>query len=244
LRGRYGKGPTKLNLSKSGVSVSTKNALGTFNWIKPNRSSVKLGGVQIRGKNAATIQMIYAMFALALFAIKLVIVLALFGLQMLWVVLQLLFIFLCWLIPVLWSGGQFLIHALCDAVRAGQRARLKVRAGDLADQLSQRSHSELEALLTHIVTVCGRGEAGSPEIAELLATIDAKNAADRLRILLLAVTRQYQAIGDPSRFVPLYLQLDDQCVQQGGRTRLQDLLLADYAALNKLGIDSDAGYRF
>jgi hypothetical protein len=112
--------------------------------------------------------------------------------------------------------------------------------GVLTARLGQRSHSELEALLTHIVTVCGRGEPGSPEMAELLATIDAKNAADRLRILLLAVTRQYQAMGDPARFVPLYLQLDDQCVQQGGRTRLQDILLADYAALNKLGIEERA----
>jgi hypothetical protein len=68
LRGRYGKGPTKLNLSKSGVSVSAKNEFGAFGWIKPNRSSVKLGGVQIRGKNAAIIQMIYAVFPLALFS--------------------------------------------------------------------------------------------------------------------------------------------------------------------------------
>src|SRR6056297_1748477 len=30
LRGRYGKGPTKLNLSKSGISASTKTAIGTF----------------------------------------------------------------------------------------------------------------------------------------------------------------------------------------------------------------------
>ena len=53
LRGRYGKGPTKLNLSKSGASVSTRNALGTFNWINPNRSSAKIGGVQMREKKIA-----------------------------------------------------------------------------------------------------------------------------------------------------------------------------------------------
>ena len=39
LRGRYGKGPTKLNLSKSGVSVSSKTSVGTFNWFKPRYSS-------------------------------------------------------------------------------------------------------------------------------------------------------------------------------------------------------------
>ena len=62
LRGRYGRGPTKLNLSKSGISVSTRNPIGTFNWIKPNRSSVKIAGVQLRGKKAATIQLIYMLF--------------------------------------------------------------------------------------------------------------------------------------------------------------------------------------
>lgn len=59
LRGRYGRGPTRLNLSKSGVTVSTRNSLGTFNWVKPNRSSVKIAGVQLRGKKAANIQLVY-----------------------------------------------------------------------------------------------------------------------------------------------------------------------------------------
>jgi hypothetical protein len=52
LRGRYGNGPTKLNLSKSGVSVSTKTDIGTVNWFKPRYSSAKIGGIQVRGKNA------------------------------------------------------------------------------------------------------------------------------------------------------------------------------------------------
>ena len=53
LRGRYGSGPTKLNVSKTGATVSTRNELGSFNWIKPNRSSAKVAGIQVRGKNAA-----------------------------------------------------------------------------------------------------------------------------------------------------------------------------------------------
>jgi hypothetical protein len=56
LRGRYGKGPTKLNLSKSGLSVSSKTSLGTINWFKPRYSSVKIAGIQLRGKNAVYIQ--------------------------------------------------------------------------------------------------------------------------------------------------------------------------------------------
>ena len=62
LRGRYGDGPTKLNVSKTGATVSTRNALGSFNWIKPNRSSAKIAGVQVRGQNAALLQVIYMLF--------------------------------------------------------------------------------------------------------------------------------------------------------------------------------------
>jgi hypothetical protein len=56
LRGRYGEGPTKLNLSKSGVSVSTKTEIGTVNWFKPRYSSAKIGGIHVRGKNAAPLR--------------------------------------------------------------------------------------------------------------------------------------------------------------------------------------------
>ena len=62
LRGRYGKGPTKLNLSKSGVSVSSKNSVGTINWFKPKSSSAKIGGIQFRGDNALIIQFVFALF--------------------------------------------------------------------------------------------------------------------------------------------------------------------------------------
>jgi hypothetical protein len=59
LIGRFGKGPTKINLSKSGVSASYKNKYGSFNFLKPNYSSFKFFGIQLRGKNAATLQIIY-----------------------------------------------------------------------------------------------------------------------------------------------------------------------------------------
>ena len=64
LRGRYRSDAAKVNLSKSGVTVSTKTPVGSFNWIRPGRSSFKLGGVQLRGHNAAWLQAIYALFAL------------------------------------------------------------------------------------------------------------------------------------------------------------------------------------
>ena len=85
LRGRYGKGPTKLNLSNSGMSVSTKNALGTFNWTNPNRSSAKIGGVQMRDKKAANLQMVYLLFMLLVNLIKFVVLLLLWLFQGLYV---------------------------------------------------------------------------------------------------------------------------------------------------------------
>tara|TARA_Y100000768_G_scaffold386266_1_gene374251 strand:+ start:1561 stop:2580 length:1020 start_codon:yes stop_codon:yes gene_type:complete len=62
LRGRFGKGPTKLNLSKSGFSVSSKTSVGTINWFKPKSSSAKIGGIQFRGDNALMIQFVFALF--------------------------------------------------------------------------------------------------------------------------------------------------------------------------------------
>jgi len=72
LRGRYGSDAAKLNLSKSGASVSTKTPVGAFNWIRPGRSSFKMGGVQLRGHKAAHLHAIYLLFALAASLIGLV----------------------------------------------------------------------------------------------------------------------------------------------------------------------------
>ncbi len=63
LRGRYGSRPTRLNVSKTGVSISTRNRLGALNWIKPGHSSAKLLGVQLRGRKAALLQGIYMAIA-------------------------------------------------------------------------------------------------------------------------------------------------------------------------------------
>jgi len=68
LRGRYGSDAAKVNLSKSGVSVSTKTPVGTFNWFHPGRSSVKIAGVQLRGHKAAYLQAVYLVLALAVAA--------------------------------------------------------------------------------------------------------------------------------------------------------------------------------
>ena len=68
--GRYNSGPFNFNVSKNGVSTSFKNKRGSYNILKPNYSSFKLGGVQVRGKNAATFQMIYMVIILFVNFIK------------------------------------------------------------------------------------------------------------------------------------------------------------------------------
>lgn len=69
--GRYNSGPFNFNISKNGVSTSLKNKRGSYNIIKTNYSSFKLGGIQVRGKNAATFQMIYMLIILFVNFIKL-----------------------------------------------------------------------------------------------------------------------------------------------------------------------------
>ncbi|AGI73825.1 hypothetical protein OA238_c38800 [Octadecabacter arcticus 238] len=59
LIGRWRAGPLGFNLSKTGVSASVKNKAGTFNFLKPQYSSFKFAGVQLRGKKAAQLQLIY-----------------------------------------------------------------------------------------------------------------------------------------------------------------------------------------
>jgi len=69
--GRYKSGPFNFNVSKKGFSSSVQNKRGSYNILKPNYSSFKMAGVQIRGKNAATFQMIYMMVIFIVNLIKL-----------------------------------------------------------------------------------------------------------------------------------------------------------------------------
>jgi hypothetical protein len=76
LIGRWRAGPLGFNLSKTGVSASLKNKAGTFNFLKPQYSSFKFAGVQLRGKKAAQLQLIYMLIMAAA-------VLAVFGARLL-----------------------------------------------------------------------------------------------------------------------------------------------------------------
>ena len=67
LIGRWRAGPLGFNLSKTGVSASVKNKVGTFNFLKPQYSSFKFAGIQFRGKKAAQLQVIYMLIMAAVF---------------------------------------------------------------------------------------------------------------------------------------------------------------------------------
>ena len=99
LIGRWNAGPLGFNLSKKGMSASVKNRAGTFNFIKPQYSSFKLAGVQLRGKKAAQIQIIYMAIMAAVF-------LAFFGVRLL--------VFLTWM---LWLPFAFLIDFVTGFIR-------------------------------------------------------------------------------------------------------------------------------
>lgn len=66
LIGRFNKGPFNLNISKSGFSGSFKNKMGAYNFIKPNYSSFRFAGIQIRGKKASQLQLFYLVTVLVI----------------------------------------------------------------------------------------------------------------------------------------------------------------------------------
>ena len=72
LIGRWRAGPLGFNLSKTGVSASVKNKVGTFNFLKPQYSSFKFAGVQFRGKKAAQLQVIYMLIMAAVFFVAVI----------------------------------------------------------------------------------------------------------------------------------------------------------------------------
>ena len=63
IRGRYKAGKrSHVNLSKSGLSLSTKMPSGTVNWLKPGRSSATVAGVTIRGSKSIPFALVSWLF--------------------------------------------------------------------------------------------------------------------------------------------------------------------------------------
>lgn len=94
VRGRWStkKEGLNVNLSKSGLSVSAKNSLGTFNLKNPNRSSATFAGIQVRGKNAAWIAGFGFILDLTIKILKISIV-----------ILQRIVLISAWALAILWD---------------------------------------------------------------------------------------------------------------------------------------------
>lgn len=83
VRGRWSSenGLLNLNLSKSGFTLSSKSKYGTYNFSKPNRSSFKFAGIQLRGQKAAGPAAIFTLITLIPVLIQSVFSLIIFAFQ-------------------------------------------------------------------------------------------------------------------------------------------------------------------
>jgi len=255
LRGRYGRGPLRLNLSKSGLSLSARNALGSFNLTNPLRSSAKIAGVQVRGRTAAILQAVYMAVALAVFLLQAVVRLAVLAVQFLLVVAG-------WLLQ--------LASSVPGRLQDLRRRRRNTRLARLADGL-ERGHAALVqnwtsagliAALLLIVGARGRGEAVTSAVERFegaLGHFDNErgltSAADALRpladqlhafakrdaediehdlALVVVVARRFRQRLPLETVADILLEVDEQVLEDGPRTRLQDRMLevfADFAGL-------------
>ncbi|MCG5549197.1 ComEA family DNA-binding protein [Halorhodospira halochloris] len=248
LRGRYGKGPTKLNLSKSGASLSSRNRLGSFNWFRPNRSSAKVLGIQVRGQKAAQVQLIYMVIAAIVGGVQLL-VMAVVGLLRSAVALGQWFVDNARALPRRWRNARL------------QRQRRGVDRA-VSEAIGRLDADQLSAALALAVALWGRGETldegwcrvqqriaqnqglealpRSPELFEAVAVelercraaVQPAQDAHRIVLALLAEAAAQGMNGE--RRATLLFDVDDLALARGPRSVLQEQLLeifADHAQL-------------
>ena len=235
LRGRYGSDAARLNLSKSGVSVSSKTGVGTVNWVRPGRSSAKFAGVQLRGQKAAAINGVY---------------LVLVGVgKGAWLIGRGLAAVVQWGVGR-WQQAQQARERIAldraEIVPAGARI-LAAQDVDLAHEPVR----DLFAALIAVTAVMGRGEssldtamtagtvADHPFAPSLLSDVNV--AARTLRAwlgniddsddpvpvlgLLHAIARAFAERVDDTMRTEAVFAIDDACLALGERTILQDAML-------------------
>lgn len=248
FRGRYGSGATKLNVSKTGATFSTRNALGTFNWVKPNRSAAKVFGVQVRGKKAANLQIAY-MLAKGLIAL-----------------MELAFMLVLLMVRWLHVSALRVIDLLKELPFLARQARRRFVVSRQRKRLhdpvahpqfpSPADETELLASTATVLLAWGRGENGQTWVSRTaeslamppswkhLSNAALEQAAASLQawqealpwktehVALAAIdqlARASQRKLAPDRLPALLLDLDDLALQQGSKTTLQEDLLATFA---------------
>ena len=229
LRGRYGSGPTKLNLSKSGISVSSKTDIGTINWFRPRYSSAKIGGIQVRGKNAVYLHLIVGIFQIVAY-------LLLFLAQIIVLLIQGLF----WLILQIYRIACSLISLLRD------RSLRPVEDRWLAE-IKNWELTQLKDALEYIFLKLATGHALEPtqinshhctciRLANLIDGCALKPPRD-LEFLFACLTDKYADQTSQSECLDYLLELDERSVASGGRNLLQERLLG--AGLNACGVECE-----
>lgn len=220
LRGRYGKGPNKVNLSKSGLSVSTKTEIGAVNWFKPRYSSAKIGGVQVRGKNAIYLHLIVGLLQLATYAL-------IFLAQLSILILQ----------SVYWLVGQFIQG--CRAAIAEYHARkMRPYEAQWQDALETYSAFDIEKAVDFVIFDLGSGKPVDAarivmhplcdQVVRLLEVCPLQPHRE-LELMFACLARRYQQVTSDVIAVEKFLQIDEQLSAAKARNQLQDRLLAAYA---------------
>jgi len=229
LRGRYGDGPTKLNLSKSGVSVSSKTDIGTINWFKPGYSSVKIGGVQVRGKNAVYLHLIIGIIQIIAYLLLFLVQVAILALQGLY-----------WLAVQIGACGKWCYEKI-------QAKRLEPTEEIWSRELEPVEVGTLEKGLDLIFFRLGTGQPitreGSDDGALILKMLEGcrLKAPGNLELLFGCLARSYAEQVGESDSIEKFLALDEEASLQDKRTRLQDRLLGVYAescGIEASGFDS------
>ncbi|SDR88447.1 hypothetical protein SAMN05216198_0677 [Halopseudomonas litoralis] len=248
LRGRYGSGPTKLNMSKSGLTFSSKNQLGTFNWVKPGRSSAKLFGVQVRGRKAANAH-------LAFMLVSLLVTMTATLLGMLLLLLQWLMALggFCWRL-LLQIPDRIQQSQQWFAERQLQRARAALPAAGV-QQIAAWPAANQYAAVALAILGWGRGESasqavpaitrlfptGEPSTDSLASSADWVGVADALESLLSEEAfdsnrdRQLALLAEIGKAAAariqleelpaLIMQLDELALLQADKTCLQERMI-------------------
>ena len=249
LRGRYGKGPAKLNLSKSGVSLSAKMGLGTINVTNPGRSSAKIAGVQMRGQKAAAINAVVALFQMLIALVRVAITLVVY----------------------LVAGTRNAVHWLYETSRrliaqwrfnrqqkqrATRTTQLEAAArqwidsnGDLLDGMAAESClAAMERLLVGTRDEDGR----TRQLVQRLSLVDgpAESADDETESAELPVTgiavlaTHYRDSVTTDDLPEAFYQLDAAALKNGPRTVGQEVLLEDIADLFGLRLEAPESEKF
>ena len=249
LTGRYGKGPVKLNVSKTGLSASFKTGVGALNFPRPNRSSATIGGIQFRGKNALYLNLIALVLQLGFAAIRLAILVVVGVVQ---------------LVAGLATSAWYTTNGLYRGYQERrQNGRLEAQIHALPTWINTHFPQAVPAIeglnisrtkraMIYLLTGHGRGLTmasgcfSQPRPNDVRLLLD-KLVADReprepyaesLALMLLLVDR-FLALKTADDLANFYLKCDELSLEEGARTPLQWALLQVIAERGDIVISAE-----